>query len=64
MLKFSRFLSIFLNSILSLVFLLISDLTNGLCLHQFLETKSEEANKSLKLMQIELISKITNEQKD
>ena len=35
-------------SYLSLVLLFISDLTNGLCLHQFLETKSEEANKSVK----------------
>ena len=33
---------------LSLVLLLISNLTNGLRLHQFLVTKSEEANKSLK----------------
>ena len=33
---------------LSLVFLLISNLTNGLCLHQFLGTKTTEANKSLK----------------
>ena len=34
--------------ILSLVFLLISNLTNGLRLHQFLGTKTTEANKSLK----------------
>ena len=33
---------------LKLVFLLISNLTNGLCLHQFLGTKTTEANKSLK----------------
>ena len=33
---------------LSLVFLLISNLTNGLRLHQFLVTKSAEANKSVK----------------
>ena len=33
---------------LSLVLLLISNLTNGLCLHQFLVTKSAEANKSVK----------------
>ena len=33
---------------LSLVLLLISNLTNGLLLHQFLVTKSEEANKSVK----------------
>ena len=33
---------------LSLVFLLISYLTNGLRLHQFLGTKTTEANKSLK----------------
>ena len=33
---------------LSLVLLLISNLTNGLRLHQFLVTKSEEANKSVK----------------
>ena len=32
----------------SLVFLLISKFTNGLCLHQFLGTKATEANKSLK----------------
>ena len=33
---------------LSLVFLLIGNLTNGLRLHQFLGTKTIEANKSLK----------------
>ena len=33
---------------LSLVLLLISNLTNGLCLHQFLVTNSEEMNKSVK----------------
>ena len=33
---------------LSLVLLLISNLTNGLRLHQFLVTKSVEANKSVK----------------
>ena len=33
---------------LSLVLLLISNLTNGLRLHQFLVTKSAEANKSVK----------------
>ena len=33
---------------LSLVFLIISNLTNGLCLHQFLGTKTTEASKSLK----------------
>ena len=33
---------------LSLVLLLITNLTNGLHLHQFLVTKSEEANKSVK----------------
>ena len=33
---------------LSLVFLLISNLTNGLRLHRFLVTKSVEANKSVK----------------
>ena len=33
---------------LSLVFLLISNLTNGLRLHQLLGTKTTEANKSLK----------------
>ena len=32
----------------SLVLLLISNLTNGLRLHQFLVTKSVEANKSVK----------------
>ena len=37
----------FLDDI-SLVLLLISNLTNGLRLHQFLVTKSEEANKSVK----------------
>ena len=36
------------DSGLSLVFLLISNLTNGLHLHQFLGTKTVEANKSLK----------------
>ena len=49
---------------LSLIFLLISNLTNGLCLHQFLGTKTTEGNKSLKLMQMELISKITNVKND
>ena len=49
---------------LSLVLLLISNLTNGLRLHQFLVTKSEEANKSVKTDATELISKITNEKKD
>ena len=33
---------------LSLVLLLISNLTNGLRLHQFLVTKSAEANKSVR----------------
>ena len=33
---------------LSLVLLVISNLTNGLRLHQFLVTKSAEANKSVK----------------
>ena len=33
---------------LSLIFLLISNLINRLCLHQFLGTKTTEANKSLK----------------
>ena len=33
---------------LSLVLLLISNLTNGIRLHQFLVTKSVEANKSVK----------------
>ena len=36
------------HSILSLVFLLISNLTNWLLLHQFLGTKTTKANKSLK----------------
>ena len=36
------------TSFLSLVLLLISNLTNGLRLHQFLVTKSEEANKTIK----------------
>ena len=36
------------GSYLSLVLLLISNLTNGLRLHQFLVTKSEEANKFVK----------------
>ena len=35
-------------TVLSLVFLLISNVTDGLCLHQFLGTKTTEANKSLK----------------
>ena len=43
---------------------LISNLNNGLCLHQFLGTKTTKANKSLKLMQMEPTSKITNKQKD
>ena len=38
----------FLTVGLSLVLLLISNLTNGLRLHQFLVTKSAEANKSVK----------------
>ena len=33
---------------LSLIFLLISNLISKLCLHQFLGTKTTEANKSLK----------------
>ena len=37
-----------IERILSLVLLLISNFTNGLCLHYFLVTKSEEANKSVK----------------
>ena len=36
------------EQLLSLVLLLISNLTNGLRLHQFLVTKSAEANKSVK----------------
>ena len=36
------------NKHLSLVLLLISNLTNGVRLHQFLVTKSGEANKSVK----------------
>ena len=36
------------KAILSLVLLLISNLTNGLRLHQFLVTRSAEANKSIK----------------
>ena len=39
-------------------------LTNGLRLHQFLGTKTTEANKSLKTDAKQPISKITNEQKD
>jgi hypothetical protein len=35
-------------ALLSLVLLLISNLTNGLRLHQFLVTKSVEANKYVK----------------
>ena len=38
----------FANIFLSLVFLLMSRLTNGLRLHHFLGTKTTEANKSLK----------------
>ena len=53
----------FWNILLSPIFLLISNLINSLCLHQFLGTKTTEANKSLKL-QKEPINKITNEQKD
>ena len=34
------------KNVLSLVLRLISNLTNGLCLHQFLVTKSEETNKT------------------
>ena len=37
-----------IERILSLVLLLISNLTNGLRFHQFLVTKSREANKSVK----------------
>ena len=37
-----------LPNFLSLVFLLISNLTNGLRLHQFLGNKTTETNKSLK----------------
>ena len=43
---------------LSLVLILISNLTNGLHLHQFLGTKATEANKSLETDVIGLISKI------
>ena len=45
------FIFLFLNDIIhneSLVLLLISNLTNGLRLHQFLVTKSAEANKFVK----------------
>ena len=45
--QFQRFF-IFFNGLLSLVLLLISNLTNGLRLRQFLVTKSVEANKSVK----------------
>ena len=38
----------YLVCILSLVLLLISNLTNGLRLHQFVETKTTVANKSIK----------------
>ena len=44
----SNLVSKYKDSVLSLVFLLISNLTNGLRLHQFLRSKSTEANKSLK----------------
>ena len=37
---------------------------NELHLHRFLRTENTEASKSLKTMQTELISKITNEKKD
>ena len=37
-----------IKMMLSLVLLLISNLTNGLRLHRFLVTKSEEMNKSVK----------------
>ena len=36
------------DHMLSVVLLLISNLTNGLRFHQFLVTKSEEENKSVK----------------
>ena len=49
---------------LSLIFLLISNLINKLRLHQFLGTKTIEANKSLKTDAKEPINKITNDQKD
>ena len=39
---------------ISLVLLLISNLTNGLRLHQFLRTKTSETNKSLKYDFIEI----------
>ena len=40
--------SVYEKKILSLVFLLIINLTSWLRLHQFLGTKTTEANKSLK----------------
>ena len=36
------------ENILHIVFLLVSNITNGIRLHQFLGTKTTEANKSLK----------------
>ena len=47
--SFFYFLELFcIQFYLSLVFLLISNLTNGLCLHQFLRTRTTEVNKFLK----------------
>ena len=43
-----KVLKIQISRFLSLVLLLISNLTNGLRLHQFLVTKPAEANKSIK----------------
>ena len=44
--RFSK--PILYSAYLSIVLLLISNLTNGLCLHQFLVTKSAEVNKFVK----------------
>ena len=45
---FSKYIHIAKSVDLSLVLLLISNLTNGLRLHQFLVTKSADANKFVK----------------
>ena len=42
------FVTLLLSRHLSVVFLFISNLTNGLRLHQFLMSKTTKANKSLK----------------
>ena len=46
------------NKYLSLVFLLISNLTNGLRLHQFLETKTTEAKAAGKVVILDGIQRL------